>query len=291
MPSNAKIENKVTRGAYLYKQKTMSWRGNSIAYYDVGEGYPLLIIHGWGGNGYDYIKLIPGLEGSFRVLIPDMPGSGCSAKPRIHYTFDLFLDFLEEFLNEMGVRSFHLAGHSLGGHLSVHLIKRDPKRVNRLVLLAPTGLRGQEGFNGWISKLGPLVDLSARINNRWLVRFFARRNAFYDATQVTPDYLERIYSSFLTPEARYSIACTAQTVVGTNPIDDILPTLSHPTLIIWGTKDRLFPYRRWSTRYQELLVNSSLVLIENCGHTLTFERADDALKAMRPFLLGLDKSN
>lgn len=280
----------MTKDTNIYEGKTTSWRGNTIAYYDEGVGHPLLMLHGWGGSSYDFVKMIPGLESSFRILIPDLPGSGFSSKPRIHYDFDFFLDFLEEFLQSRGVGSFHLAGHSLGGHLAVLLIKRNLERVDRLILLAPTGLVGQEGFNGLLSRLGSLVELGFRLNNRWLVRFFFRRNVFYDPAKIDPEYLERSYRNFLTREARYSISSITRDVVGTHPLDHVLPTLSNPTLILWGANDRLFPYRRWGPHYQRLLSQARLIGLENCGHNLVFERPEDVLKETLPFLLEEKKS-
>jgi pimeloyl-ACP methyl ester carboxylesterase len=93
--------------------------GQRMAYYDLSNGPVLVLVHGFGTSAaIDWAQVIRPLAKHYRVIAIDNIGFGLSDKPNIAYTTQTFVDFLAEFLREMGVSHFNLAGESLGGQIA-----------------------------------------------------------------------------------------------------------------------------------------------------------------------------
>ncbi len=75
--------------------------GQKIYYFDLGDGPPLILIHGVGGDADEWIFCMKQLSFSNRVIAIDLLGFGRSDKPIIHYTVDVFVEVLEHFLNAL----------------------------------------------------------------------------------------------------------------------------------------------------------------------------------------------
>src|ERR1700684_3142812 len=87
----------------------------SINYVMRGQGEPLLFIHGLGGSGADWAFQVAALEKRFRVIVPDLPGSGHSPPPPGGYTIQGFAATLWALLDHLGVERTNIIGFSLGG--------------------------------------------------------------------------------------------------------------------------------------------------------------------------------
>ncbi len=99
-------------------------------------GAPVLLLpHGYPCSSYEFRNLLPALADRWRLLAPDFPGSGYSATPAgFAYDFDGFTDFLEAFLDRMGVDRFALYLHDFGSQIGLRLALRRPERIAALVI-------------------------------------------------------------------------------------------------------------------------------------------------------------
>ena len=153
-------------------------KGVRIHYYDVKpENYKqtLLLLHGWMGSAYDFYDVIPFLSKNYRVIVPDVPGCGLSSRSDkadgadFPYTVESYVAFIKSFADELGLSHFALIAHSMGGHLAVRFTEHYGQYVSRLILIAPDGLKGEEGVWLFFAKLGPLVDLGLLLNTRLFI--------------------------------------------------------------------------------------------------------------------------
>lgn len=270
--------------------------GIKVHYYDeliAGEGKPQewLFLHGWVGSWYDYRTLIDELKGRIhspaRLVIPSLPGSGLSQKTGFDYSIDYFVDFLRAFIENVGMSSVNLVGHSMGGHITVWFASRYPEIVENLILIAPGGLKGEEEGWLWLARSGPLVDLGMLLNTRLFIEIALRKNLFYDLETIPTHLVQKLVDSLavtmLGPGGRSSAAQITRHVLGTQPVDDILQTLELPVLILWGDQDRMLNVH-WSSQFLEKLPNAELLILENCGHMPMVEAVEESASAILRFV-------
>lgn len=132
--------------------------GACIGYRDDGEGRPLVLVHGTGGNGeVNFSGLMPYLSNR-RVIRPDYAGSGLTDDPVETLTLDRLAGQVLAAVDHAGVETFDLLGFSLGAAVAVRLASRQPKRVERLSLIggfvSGADPRSQLQFRHWADLAG-----------------------------------------------------------------------------------------------------------------------------------------
>lgn len=100
---------------------------------------PLLLLHGLGGSIESWTNNISFLSTKFRVIALDLPGFGMSDKPKIDYSINFYVSFLEKFIKKIKLSHFYIIGSSLGGHIAVEFTLRNRKIVDKLILISPAG--------------------------------------------------------------------------------------------------------------------------------------------------------
>ena len=243
---------------------------------NTGNQTPLLFVHGWLGSGYDFYQVVLALQKgsprSMRILVPDLPGLGFSEKPDIEYSMGYYVQFLHAFIQHLDLQDVILIGNSMGGNIVVRYAFEHPEAVRRIVLIGPDGLKDEEGAWLLLARLGPIVDLGMMLNNRLFIDIAVRLNMFYDASKIDERFLDSLTVSILSPEGRTAAARITKHVLGTAPVNDILPFVQTPALVIWGKQDRMLD-SRWADVYHAMLPFSELVILDECGHMPTMEAA------------------
>ncbi|MHB8507111.1 MAG: alpha/beta fold hydrolase [Candidatus Dormibacteria bacterium] len=111
--------------------------GRRSRYLEIGEGEPLLLVHGWIGSAENFHKWMPALEGRRRVIIPDLPGFGETPPLGGRHSIEELGGWLEEFVDAIRLESFDLGGLCLGGTVALEFARRRPGAVRQLVLHTP----------------------------------------------------------------------------------------------------------------------------------------------------------
>ena len=119
--------------------------GQRIHYHDVGQGEPVIFLHGAGGGASSYSNFkgnYPAFAAAgFRCIVADMLGFGLSSKPDIpQYDLDFFVDGVHRLVKALGLQQVTLLGNSLGGAVSLGYALAHPDEVKRLILMAPGGV-------------------------------------------------------------------------------------------------------------------------------------------------------
>ncbi|HNH36138.1 MAG TPA: alpha/beta hydrolase, partial [Rhodocyclaceae bacterium] len=175
-PANPEIANRIDAA------------GIGTNYHDVGDGHPVLLIHGSGPGVSAWANwrlTLPELSKRFRVVAPDMAGFGFSDRPEgIRYGMDGWVTQAIGLLDALGIEKAHLVGNSFGGALALAMAIRHPGRIGRLVLMGAVGVPfdltpGLDAAWGYT----PSID-----NMRKLLDLFA-----YDRTLVTDDLAKLRY--------------------------------------------------------------------------------------------------
>jgi pimeloyl-ACP methyl ester carboxylesterase len=109
----------------------------------LGEGDPLIFVHGSQMNLYDWRFNASFLAKHFKVYAIDMPGCGCTGKPDVEYSPDYFAQFIYNLMDHYGMDKASFVASSWGGGHVFHFALQHPEKVDRLVMSSPCGLRHQ----------------------------------------------------------------------------------------------------------------------------------------------------
>lgn len=263
--------------------------GGEIFYAVAGEGAPLLLLHGLGGEIWMWEKQVAALSKRYRLYIPDLLGYGYSDRPRVDYTPSLFIDTIRQFMDRLGVKSAGLIGNSMGGGIAWAFALTHPERVNRLVLIdgiPPQVIRAVRNrlLRGFLAiRRVPLLPyLAVAFRTRRMVRAVLM-DTIYDDRLVTDMVVERQYRIGRIAGTARVITSTVRYADEVARYADALANLLTPTLIIWGEQDELFPVTVGKQLHASIR-DSELVVIKDSGHMPMWETPDETNRAILEFL-------
>jgi pimeloyl-ACP methyl ester carboxylesterase len=175
-------------------------------------------------------------------------------------TVDYLTDRLAQFLDEYVQRPpYDLVGSSLGGQIILTYAARYPKMVSRLVLICPSGIHGDENL--------PMMEGVRRSQYDSLVKSVFHRKHFASETLV-----EVIERKFQDRKWKKGVLKTLRGTVG-HSVSPLLDKISHPTLAIWGSDDRVISDVKGSIRAMDRVLKVRQVVIPKCGHAPQIEKA------------------
>lgn len=260
--------------------KTVLVQGQRIAYLDLGAGPPVILIHGFGGSMWQWEYQQQSLAQHVRVLTLDLPGSGLSDKPDIEYLPDQMLDFLTGFMDALQLPKATLIGNSMGAGLAIGMALNHPNRVDKLVLIGGLPARVMDhlaspSFRRAMETRAPSWLVSF---GNWLFGRFATESVLkeivYDHTLLTPAVIDRSNHNRRRPGIIKPIMAVRQALpLWERNFAPRLATIAHPTLIVWGEQDRVFPLAVGEALHQTI-PRSQFVLIPHAGHLPQWERPD-----------------
>ena len=267
--------------------KTIQVDGEQFAYLDrEGDGETIVLLHGLTAekdNWLDFIRYIPK---NYRVLAIDLPGHGDNAQD-----MDKFYDpaslsrGLARVLDELGIKRCHIAGNSLGGLISEIYASEHPDKVITLGLFdaaylwAPTLSEFQQAFiNGQ-----NFFDVKTRSDYDRLIGF-----AFYDPpfmpwpilSVASRKYIKRNSINMkIVGDGIQSDYYTSQEVY-----HEMMGTLSMPTFVIWGDKDRILDVSCVESFKCFLPHVEKVVILKDCGHVPMMERPEESASHYAAFI-------
>ena len=225
----------------------------------LGQGPPLLLLHGFDSSFLEYRRLAPLLADRFQLFIPDLFGFGFSPRPSgTTYGPDAVLRHLDALLELLPSEApLGLIGASMGGSVAVELARRHPQRVGPLVLLAPAGLTGRP------MPVPPLLDrFGAWFLGRPGVRRGLCRQAFADPDTDVGAPEEQIASLHLQcPGWAEALAAFARSG-GFAGCGEPMPSQS--LHVIWGADDRIL--RAPQKQALQALLDQPVETFACCGH-------------------------
>jgi pimeloyl-ACP methyl ester carboxylesterase len=263
--------------------------GLTIGYREVGEGPPVVLLHGWPTSSYLWRDVMPAMAGGNRVIAPDLPGFGVSDKPvDATYDFAFFERALEGLLEQLGVHRVGLAGHDLGGPVGVHWAIRNPDRVARLALLNtllfPPFAPDVMEFVTRLMTPGQREELTSREGLGELLHL-----AFADEASVTEELLDAIVAPFGDEQSRLALARAGVglDLEGLAEIERRFSELSMPVRVVYGEQDGvLTDVADTMARVARELPETEVTALPNCGHFLQEEAPERVGELLAEFFAG-----
>ncbi len=251
---------------------------NTVHYLDYGPmeasdplfySCPLVLLHGGGAGAAIWYRQIERLAVNRRVLLPDNPILGLSSDPIITCSMHTFaLDHLRSFLDRMCLDVVDVAGLSLGGVAALGLAIEHPARVRNVAILGSGGLGRDLPIAVRLMGVPYLGRFFASPSKMLMDRVFVNREVEHSERPDAETLKEYAYA--VTRKRRYARHTAARrftSLFGQLKVfsDSELDRIKAPTLIIWGSNDRFFPYRH-GERAHELIPNSRLEILPETGH-------------------------
>jgi pimeloyl-ACP methyl ester carboxylesterase len=292
MSQEIEMESDQRVGASNFEMREITVDGAGLRYVDVGQGEPLVLLHGWPESHATWRHQIGPLSLSRRVIAPDWLGWGASARDlSLSCDYDSEVERIGRVLDALGLDRVDFACHDYGGFLGLGFVQRHPDRVRRFAIL---NSRAHQSFLPWFYVLFGLLTVLARqpllrrlLYQRpvlWLHRAGLApfvRNGSFDAGRLD-GYLSflghpagrRWYAHFL---SGYRVRVRPELAAGLAGIDC-------PTAVIWGDRDRGIPFRT-AEELADRIPSATLVRIHGADHFVTEERPEEVTEALRAWLL------
>lgn len=249
-----------------------------VRYLERNEGgIPLLLLHGLGGSIESWTNNVSFLSTKFRVIALDLPGFGLSDKPKLSYSINFYVSFIEAFIKRIKISNLFLVGSSLGGHVAVEFTLRNRKIVDKLVLISPAGSL-PKSFKG-TKELKRYI----RIVNAKSARDVSRILTSIDNSMVNSSYADAIYKRLSLPGAKEAFISALKGSANAPRYNNKLERIEADTLLIWGKEDRMIPLR-FIRPFMEK-GKSRIIILEKCGHRPHVENPKLFNKVVKDFLL------
>jgi pimeloyl-ACP methyl ester carboxylesterase len=250
--------------------------GLRIAYERVGEGPPLVFVHGAAEDGRMWRPQLAALPDEFTVVAWDEPGAGRSSDVPADFGLADYANCLAALIEALALGPAHVAGLSWGGTVVQELYRRHPGLVATLILV--------DTYAGWRGSL-PEQEVRARVAGAR--QMLAAPAAEFDPTvpglfagdppaEFVP-LLEQIAAA-----ARRESLGTQLSVMAETDQRDLLPRIAVPTLLIWGELDARSPLSV-AHQFQQAIPDPTLVVIPRSGHVSNLEQPEQFNEAVRQF--------
>ncbi|MCH8494786.1 MAG: alpha/beta hydrolase [Balneolales bacterium] len=267
-----------------------------IAYIDAGSGdQTIILVHGLASNAGFWRYNIAELAKEYRVIAVDLPGYGRSSKGDYPYGMSFYADELLNLMDELALDKAILAGHSMGGQISIIFALNNPERLDALVLAAQAGIEPfDRGAGDWLSSvitIDGVMNTPEDAIRRNLSGNFYRFNSKWEWMV---EERVRMAKSQDMREFAYAVTRSVDGMLN-EPTTSQLSGISVPTLIVHGKYDGLIPNPylnpgRSADVFRaghEEIQGSKLVELDKAGHMLMIEQPEAFNRAIREFLIGL----
>lgn len=252
--------------------------GRRMGYHRAGDGPPLVLLHGGWSDGRAWGPQLEGLADGFDVIAWDAPGCGGSDDPPDRMALADYADAVADLLAALGIERPHLGGLSFGGGLAIAVYQRHPQLVRSLVLAG--------GYAGWKGSL-PLEEVDARLRQ-------VRAEAGRPPAAWLDGYLPSVFSG---PVPRETIELVRTMMLEVRPtgllpmvtafaeadLNEVLPTIAVPTLLLYGELDARAPLSV-AEALHAAIPSSELVVLPGVGHEVNLAAPDAFNAEIRRFL-------
>lgn len=237
-------------------------------YAEYGEGTPIIILHGLMGglSNFDGVSEYFPKKG-YHVILPELP---LYTNSILRTNVKAFAKFIHDFIKFKGLKNVILLGNSLGGHIGLLHTKLYPENIKALVITGSSGL--------YESAMG---DSYPRRGDYEFIKKKAQ-DVFYNPDIATPEVVNDVFATVNDRIKLIKTLTIAKSAIRHNMAKD-LPKMKTPTCLIWGRNDIVTP-PNVAVEFEELLPDSELFWIEECGHAAMMEHPDEFNKILDAWL-------
>jgi len=245
---------------------------DKFKYIEEGEGEPLILLHGLFGALSNFGDLINYFRNHNKVVVPLLPLLDMDL---LHTSVGGLQKFVHKFIEFHDYQNVHLLGNSLGGHVAILHVLKQPERIKSLILTGSSGLF-ENGMGDTYPKRGDYDYIKKKTEL-----------TFYDPKVATKELVDEVYDMVNNRLKAIKIIALAKSAIRNNLGEDI-NQIKQPTLLIWGNNDTITP-PFVGREFQRLIPQSELHFIDKCGHAPMMEVPDEFNRILHKFLTKLNK--
>lgn len=240
---------------------------DKFKYIEVGEGEPLVLLHGLFGALSNFGELIEYFRNHYKVVVPMLPLFELDI---LHTTVGGLAKFVHKFLEARDYKNIHLLGNSLGGHVALVHVLKHPERVKSLILTGSSGLF-ENGMGDTYPRRGDYEYIKKKTEV-----------TFYDPNMATKELVDEVFEITKNRMKVIKIIALAKSAIRNN-LGEELNGIRQPTLLVWGNNDTVTP-PFVAREFHKLIPNSELHFIDKCGHAPMMEVPGEFNVVLHKFL-------
>lgn len=280
-------------------RETIEIHGQPVTFHMMGEGPPVLLVHGITSSSRTWKAVMPRLAEKHTVIAPDLLGHGRSAKPQGDYSLGAYASGMRDLLVALDVTKATVVGHSLGGGIAMQFGYQFPDRVSRLILVDTGGI-GRE--------VNPALRAAALPGAEFVLPLLFTPT-LHDAGLKVRNFLAGIglrgsadvegvaegFASLTEADSRRAFIHTVRSVIDptgqrVSAADRLYLTRDIPTMIVWGERDRIIPVSHAGLAH-ELMPGSRLEIFPGAGHFPFNDDPDRFIDLLEDFIDTTDEAD
>ena len=241
---------------------TVAVNGINLAYTRLGKGTPLVLVHGFPLDSSSWNELIPYLKDHFDLILPDLRGFGKSTTVESPYTLSDMADDLAGLLDYLGVEKTALAGHSMGGYISLAFAKKYPQRVSGLGLIASQA--AADAPEGKERRYKTAADVAEKGVGVVVDAMTPKLSADVRVQEFVRGVIER--------QSKQAVIGALKAMAEREDAMPILSSFNFPLVLIHGDADQLIPIER-AKEIKSANPSATLLELKGAGHMPMMEFA------------------
>ena len=245
---------------------------DKFKFIEVGEGEPLVLLHGLFGALSNFQELIEYFRHHNKVVVPLLPLFDLDL---LHTSVGGLAKFVHRFLENRNYNNVHLLGNSLGGHVALVHVLKHPERIKSLILTGSSGLF-ESGMGDTYPKRGDYDYIRKKTEL-----------TFYDPAVATKELVDEVYEIVNNRMKAIKIIAMAKSAIRNN-LGEELNQIRQTTLLIWGNNDTITP-PFVGREFHRLIPNSELHFVDKCGHAPMMEVPAEFNRILHKFLTKLNE--
>ena len=247
-------------------------QSDKFRFIEEGEGEPLVLLHGLFGALSNFVDLVEYFRKHYTVIVPMLPLFDLDI---LHTTVGGLAKFVNKFLEYRNYRNVHLLGNSLGGHVALLHVLKNPERIRSITLTGSSGLF-ESAMGDSYPKRGDYEYIKKKT-----------QLTFYDPAMASKELVDEVYEIVNVRMKAIKIIALAKSAIRNN-LGEELNQIQQPTLLIWGADDSITP-PFVGREFQRLIPNSELHFIDKCGHAPMMEVPAEFNIILHKFLTKLNE--
>ena len=243
---------------------------------DTGEGFPLVLVHGFLGSSKMWEPQVNFFKKHFRVITPDLPGFGKSNKAKPHNNIQSIADLLLDCLEEKKINKFYLLGHSMGGMIVQEMAKKAGENISKLICYST----------------GPIGEMPGRFETVDQSRESLKKKGLeITATNIAKTWFikgedAKYFDICIEAGKQTSIEAVDNALIAFKNWNGVntLKNIKNETLIVWGDQDKSYNLEQEQTLASNI-ERSKLVIFKDCAHNVHLEKPNQFNNTIKDFLL------
>ena len=273
--------------SYRMEEKNFQYKGSEIYYRSIGQGKPVILLHGFGEDGTVWERQVTALQNNYRLIIPDLPGSGKSLLVA-NANIETYAVIIKELVNiELSqaiqnggdLANVSLIGHSMGGYIALAFAEKYPQYLNSLGLFHSSAFADADEKKATRKKAIEFI-----LENGALTFLKTSIPGLFNETFAVEN--ESVISSLISKATNFTDAALVQYYEAMIARPDrilVLKNFTKPVLFIIGEHDKAVPLQS-SLEQCYLPAISHVHILENAAHMGMYEQTEKANMALINFL-------